>query len=281
MTLISAKKNLKKVLKGARVRYVRAFRSFSNDDLERLLRALGLGSGDTVLVHSAFDAFEGFTGKPTDVLRLLQAIVTEKGALILPTLPFSGTAVAYAASNPVFDPARTPSRMGLLTELFRRSAGVVRSIHPTHSVAVWGGDAQAIVDGHWLSRTPCGAGSPYARLLDRNGKILMLGADISSLTFYHYLEEALAGLLPFSPFTQETYRLRSRLGDGSIVETETRLFEPSVSKRRNLEKLIPALGRRGAWRQGRVGGLEAILLDAAQVELAVRDMLTRGEICYD
>jgi len=39
---------------------------------------------------------------------------------MMPTIPFRGTAVEYALGDPVFDVRQTVSRMGLLTELFRR-----------------------------------------------------------------------------------------------------------------------------------------------------------------
>ena len=81
--------------------------------------------------------------------------------------------------------------------------------------------------------------SPFAALFERNGKILLMGADISSLTFYHKVEEAIETRLPISPFTQERFVLESKQRDGSMVTTHTRLFEPAVSRRRNLYKLVP------------------------------------------
>jgi len=86
-----------------------------------------------------------------------------------------GSAVEYALGEPVFDARLTVSRMGLITEVFRRAPGVVRSVHPTHSVAVWGSRADAIVAGHELADTPCGRLTPYAKLLDYDGKILLAG----------------------------------------------------------------------------------------------------------
>ena len=57
----------------------------------------------------------------------------------------------------------------------------------------------------------------------------------------HMIEETIEGHLPFSPFTRERFALVSRNRDGSLVTTETRLFEPAVSRRRNLYKLVPEL----------------------------------------
>ncbi len=275
------KRVLKKQLKVLRGSYAKAFHSFSPDDLLRQLQQLGLAHGDVVLVHSSFDAFRGFTGKPSDVIDALQKAIGPDGTLLMPTLPFTGTAVEYVRQSPVFDVTRTPSRMGLITELFRRSPGVVRSVHPTHPVALWGKDAGLMASGHHRAGTPCGKGTPFASLLERNGKILLLGADIDSLTFYHWIEEAIEPRLPLSPFTQQFFDLTSKQEDGSMARTQTRLFEPAVSRRRNLQKLLPELKRLGAWRQRRIGALVMTLLYAKDVYGAVVGMLDRGIYCYD
>lgn len=276
-----AKTRAKKHMKAFRRFFANTFRSFTPEDLQRTLGELGIVHGDTVLVHSSFDAFEGFKGKPTDVISMLQSVVGDEGLLMMPTMMFSGTAVAFAKTNPLFDVARTPSRMGLLTELFRRSPGVVRSIHPTHPVAIWGHDANVVAAGHHLAGTPCGVGTPFEALLQRRGKIVLLGTDISVLTFFHMLEEILEQELPVSPFTDEVFHLRSKTRDGQILDTNCRLFEPSVSRRRNLYKMVPYLKKSGAWREARVGGLKIVVLAAADVDEVVRSMSKQGIYCYD
>jgi aminoglycoside N3'-acetyltransferase len=275
------KAEVRNQLKIIRQRYARSFHSFTPETLRQHLQALGIQPGDLLLVHSSYDAFDGFNGKPTDVIGVLQELVGAQGVLMMPTMPFTGTAVEYARSNPVFDVARTPSRTGLLTELLRRSSGVVRSVHPTHPVAVWGNDAVAITAGHHEAATPCGAGSPFARLHEQAGKMLLLGADISSLTFYHWIEEALESRLPESPFTRQRFLLASRCMDGRLVMTDTRLFEPGVSRRRNLYKLLPELKRRGLLRQQRIGRLTMTLLTTKDVYTSASSLADQAIYCYD
>ncbi|MBU3897503.1 MAG: AAC(3) family N-acetyltransferase [Gammaproteobacteria bacterium] len=275
------KTRTKRHLKVLRRMFINTMWSFGPDELQRQLLGLGVGRGETVLVHSSFDAFKGFQGKPSDVIAVLQAAVGIEGVLMMPTMTFSGTAVAYARSDPLFDAARTPSKMGLLTELFRRSPQVLRSVHPTHSVALWGRDAAVVASGHHLARTPCGVGTPFDALLKRNGKILLLGTDIGVLTFFHLLEETFETELPVAPFTQEVFHLRSKTMDGRILDSSCRLFEATVSRRRNLHKMVPYLKRDGAWREAKVGGLRVTVLSAAAVEQAVGQMIQQGVYCYD
>lgn len=255
--------------------------AFDADRLKLELDRLGIACGDTLLVHSSFDAFEGFQGKPSDVIRILQASVGSNGMVMMPTMAFTGSAVDEARSNAVFDVRRTPSRMGMITELFRRSEGVVRSVHPTHSIACWGEDADIVARDHHLSGTPCGRGTPFEALLLRDGKIVLLGTPIDVLTFYHHLEEIFEKDLPASPFTDEVFTLRSRTADGDIVMTRSRLYDPAMSRRRNLRKLVPHLKKQAAWREGRVGRLGIVVLQVTGVAHAVREMNRRGIHCYD
>jgi len=272
---------IKTKLRQAKSLYVEAFHAFSGDDVQRVVRECGVAVGDTVLVHSSYDAFQGFSGKPSDVIAILQAAVGESGTLLMPTLPFNGTAIEYASRNPVFDVKRTPSRMGLLSEVFRRSPGVVRSVHPTHSVAASGARAAEIVAGHHLASTPCGRGTPYGRLLDVHGKMLLLGTAIDVLTFFHTVEEELESRMPFSPFTAEVFTLQSRDYAGELLTTRTRLFEPAVSQRRNLFKLVPILKEAGRWAEASAGRLPVIVMSAADVLAMAAAMADRGEYCYD
>ncbi|HIJ83340.1 MAG TPA: AAC(3) family N-acetyltransferase, partial [Magnetococcales bacterium] len=148
-----------------RLQAIRRFQSFGVGELADFLARLGVGSGRVVMVHCSWDGFEGFSGTPRDLIEILQRAVGREGTLLMPTLPFTGLARDWAESGQVFDVRRTPSQMGLVTELFRRSRGVVRSLHPTHPVAAWGALAETMTRDHYRCQTPCGAGSPYARML--------------------------------------------------------------------------------------------------------------------
>ena len=275
------KAGVKALLKRTRGRIDRLLYAFGPTDLAATVRALGVSAGDVVLVHSSFDAFRAFQGRPSDVIEALQKLVGREGAILMPTMPFSGTAVEWARAHPTVDLRRTPSRMGLVSEVFRRMPDVIRSVHPTHPVAAWGERAETLVAEHWRATTPCGVGSPYHRLLECDGRILLLGADVTSLTFFHTVEALLGDRWPESPFTEETFRLTTLARDGAAHVTETRLFEPAVSRRRNLEKLLPELRARGAWKQARVGRLAVAAVRARDVLDAVASLAARGIYAYD
>jgi len=275
------KRKAKSGWKGFRLAITKKSRGFTSQDFVRMLTRLGVKPGDTLLVHSALDQFSAFMDKPLDIIFSLQQVLGPDGTLMMPTLPFTGSAVEYVRISRIFDARRTPSQMGLLTELFRRMTGVVRSLHPTHAVSAWGAQARAITDDHHKALTPCGRGTPYMRLLDQRGKILFLGTDISVMTFFHAIEEVLEPQMPFSPFTEEVFTLETRDAEGNTVFSRTRLFQPEYSRRRNLHKLVPMLKQQGWWREARLGGMKAILLHADQVLEVSLALAKRRIYCYD
>lgn len=277
----SLKQRAKSRWKGVRVAISRKIRAFSKQDLLYMLQQLGIKSGDVLLVHSSFDHFSAFLGKPMEVVAALQEAVGPSGTLLMPTMPFTGSALEFVNENLVFHAKRTPSKMGLLTELFRRAPGVIRSVHPTHAVAAWGARADEIVRDHHKAHTPCGKGTPYGRLPEFEGKILLLGTGVGAMTFFHSVEEMLEPEMPFSPFTKEVFRLKSFTAQNELCFSETRLFDPYYSRRRNLDKLVPVLKARRWWREAQLGGVRAILLNAREVLEASRLLARQGVFCYD
>ncbi len=254
--------------------YHQRFFAFTAGDLKRALPQLGVHPGDVLMVHSAFDRFLGFHGGPVDVIRALQEVVGPGGTLMMPTMPFRGTAIEYALGDPVFDARRTLSRMGLISEVFRRFPGVVRSLHPTHSVAVWGSRADAIIAGHELAETPCGRLTPYGRLLDYDGKILLAGVPPSTMTFAYFVAEELEPRLAVPVLTRERYPMRWKDGDGTVRVSQVRLFSPRLDH--DLHPLVSELRRRNQWRERSVGRLRLMLVRARDVYDAAAALADRG-----
>ncbi len=276
----TVKRRFKGWLNERRRRFIHLFRRFSKDEFASVLSRLGIKAGDVLLVHIAYDRFEGFEGTPTDVIKILQNAVSNSGTLLMPTIPFRGSALDYARSKQVTDLVWTPSATGLVTEVFRRMPDVKRSIHPTHPVAAWGIKTAELTRDHHLAETPCGKNSPFLKLLDVGGKMLFLGTGIGPMTFFHGVEEILEPQMPVSPFTAERFELETRDAEGNVWSTNTRLFDPRMSRRRDMHVLEPALRRNGYWKEGRVGGLNVILLESRQVLETCQQMAEHGRFCY-
>ena len=165
-------------------------RRISEPEFRDLMAEFGVTAGAVVMVHSSMDGIVRRVPAmtPLRLIETLQDMLGENGTLLMPTFPFAGLQVDYARDNPRFNPKRTPSRVGLLTEIFRRCPGVRRSLHPTHPVAAWGKHAEALLENHHMG-TAFGKISPIYRMRDLGGAIVGLGVSPGSFTVLHVPEE--------------------------------------------------------------------------------------------
>lgn len=274
------KPRIKRLLYASRRTYVNGFYAFDMAELKDALHTMGVGQGQVILIHSSFDAFVGFKGKASDVIELLEELTGAEGTLLMPSLPFGGTALDYIKSGKVTDISRTPSRNGLLTELFRRQKGTLRSIHPTHPVLARGPHAESMLADHEHATTPCGEHSPFAKLMDEDGKILFLGTDIETMTFFHYLEERFENRLDCSPFTTEAFEVEFK-AYGELKTVHMRLFDKDVSRRRSIVLLLSELQRMNGITGVRVGKLSILLVDAQIACKAFEACLDSGKSFYE
>ena len=153
-------------------------------DLLRDIRSLELDPHGTVLIHSSCKAVGPVEGGADTVLDAWSEFM-EEGLLVFPTHTWN----QIPRKNPVFDSRTQPSCVGILSELFRQRPGVVRSLHPTHSVAALGKDAAAYTAGEERATSPLPRGGCWGKLLDRDATILFLGCTLRSNTFLHGVEE--------------------------------------------------------------------------------------------
>jgi len=149
------------------------------------LKNLGIEDTDTIVIHSSFKALRGNEKiDPPAVIKIFKEIV-KSGTLMMPSLSYE----SVTPKNRVFDVVNTPCCVGILPEVMRNSGGVFRSVHPTHSIAVWGKDAKEIAAAHIKDFTPVGPNSPLHELKRRKGKIVMLGCGLEPNTSMHGIEE--------------------------------------------------------------------------------------------
>lgn len=151
-------------------------------DKDTIVESLGvcLNPGDTILVHSSIKSLGHVDGGAEVVVEALQDLVTASGTIVMPT----GTP-SFSKSK-LFDPELTKSEMGLISEVFRELPDVIRSVVPMTSYAAWGLYRDEFVHSFNSYLDPT---SPYAALLRRNGKIVLLGVDYNKCTLYHLSEE--------------------------------------------------------------------------------------------
>jgi aminoglycoside 3-N-acetyltransferase len=94
---------------------------------------------------------------------------------------------AYRAEPPRWDPAtgEVDRDYGRIPERVRTWPGVERSAHPEASVVAVGPRAGWLTAVH---EDGYGAASPFARLVEAGGQVLMLGAPLETVTLLHHAE---------------------------------------------------------------------------------------------
>lgn len=221
MGLSSLKRRLfpKGVKRGLRRYANMAFRRTSRKRFARSLRALDIAPGSVVCVHSALSALGHVVGGPRMVIDSIRDAVPD-ATLMMPTFVFTGALAPYAASDPVYDPATTPSATGRLTETLRRMPGTLRSAHPTHPCAALGPQAATLIEGSENAATPFGADSTYGRFADRDDAELLL-IHTNSTSIVHPIQER-SGMPDL--FLDERVALRVRGADGEVRRVEAPIY---------------------------------------------------------
>ena len=222
------------------------------------LYSLGLSPGDVVMAHSSMKALHtDFT--PECFLNELMSALTVEGTLLLPALTYE----TVTPKTPYFSVVDSEPCVGLLPRTFCKMDGVVRSMHPTHSVCARGAVAKVMTDKHIEDNTPVGSNSPFMLLTQYNGKILFIGDILHSCTFMHGIEEIVhAPYVMNSDMTQ--YTLTDIEGNVHVRNYHTHNFkdwEQEYTRIRDILK-YPDI------RTGTVCSAPCILIDANKLKTA-------------
>ena len=246
---------------------------YRKQELTEQLRAMGLHGDETILIHSSMKAIGQVEGGADAVLDAWSEFFAE-GLLLLPTHTWKNV----NENNPVYDPEVTPSCVGLLTNMFMKRQGVVRSLHPTHSMAGLGRGAAEYLSGEELCNTPCTPGGCYDRLKDCGGRILLVGVGHERNTYIHSVEEVLN--VP-NRLSDKPMELKIAMPDGSLRKVYVRRHynatQPHISE--DFVKLNQAFLECGAAKQVKFGDADCLLCDAKRIFEVVRHVLAPDPEC--
>jgi aminoglycoside N3'-acetyltransferase len=202
--------------------------ALGSPDVERALRECGLAEGDACFMQAAMSAFGSFERGPETVLEGLDRVLGARGLVAMPAYPLTGPAIEHLATDPVFDVRSTPSRMGSISETFRRRQATRRSVHPTHSTCAAGPGAEEIVAGHESATTPFGEGTPFPRILERGALQLFFGCGTGAITMYHSFECTRRPPFPLDVFADRVFDARCRGWDGEELRVRTLVHNPAL-----------------------------------------------------
>jgi aminoglycoside 3-N-acetyltransferase len=148
-----------------------------------------------LMVHSSVNNLQPmYKGNAMELLKALMDYCGPNRTLVMPAFNFgeSGTGARDTLTrNPRFDLRRTPSQMGLLTELFRRSRGVLQSRHPVYRIAALGPHAAELTRGHEHAPSGMGKSTPFDYMAQHRAQIVGIGKTFQVMTQTHHVESLL------------------------------------------------------------------------------------------
>ncbi|MCL7417754.1 MAG: AAC(3) family N-acetyltransferase [Halalkalicoccus sp.] len=227
--------------------------AFSRDELRAGFRGLGLEPESRVVVHSSLSSLGQVEGGAETVVDALLDAVGPDGTVAVPT---------FTRYDEPYDPAESPSTTGAVTDALWQRDDAVRSPHPTKSIAAIGPDADALVADHEPSNS-LGPESPLHRLLERDGRILLLGVDHTANSALH-VAERLANV----PYRDQVAMAETRI-DGAVESVEVNRVHCS----RGFDVVRPLADHAGIVARGRIGKADARLLNGDALLSLVVELL--------
>jgi aminoglycoside 3-N-acetyltransferase len=245
------------------------------------LRAAGLTEGDVVYFHSGLKGLAPVREQAKlpncgadMVIDAFLAVVGPDGIAACPT-HCPGTCIdpATGRSRLVYDPPRTPSSVGSITNVFRQRPGAVRSAHPTHNVTAIGKHAAEFVAGHDTGST-FDANGPHGKLVAWGGKICWFNTACNTHTMTHAVEQWMD--LPY----MEERDAAALDPDGQVRVVHLTGFPggPRDFYKKDGSKLSRALDASGLLTRVPVGGGVITLMDAAATCDCIRDCILRDPL---
>ena len=229
-------------------------------DLTEALGALGLAAGDAVEVHSSLSSLGHVAGGAETVVDALMAVVDPQGAIVM-------SAFNISRALPLTDAEREagivtkvrwmpddyvgPTGMGAVADAFRARSDVL--VGPgEHRVAAWGCEAAQ----HSQS---------LDYLLAHDGKALLIGTGIHTLTAMHYAEHV--GVpAEVSAYWEAGKTLRRQYGHDYYLNCGSTPDD-------GWQKVFDEAQQRGLVQSGLIGQAQCYLLDVAPVVAIYEDAL--------
>ena len=143
------------------------------------------------MVHASVRAVGGIVGGVNVLVQALLDVIGPEGTLAayVDFEPFYGGS-EEPSDIPAFDKriAHAARDHGVLHETLRNWPGALRSDHPDAGVVAIGCRAAWITTDHPF-RYGYGPGLPFEKIVQANGRVLLIGAPLDTISVLHYAED--------------------------------------------------------------------------------------------
>lgn len=194
----------------------------TTSDIKDALRKLNIPQNRPVMVHTSLRSIGAIEGGGQTLLdALIEHCTAEGGLLCIPTHTWG---LMESGEEIVLDLMMPKSNLGVLPNLALQDSRGVRSNHVTHSVTVFGADAEAFAGCDNSYMTMADPRGCYGELYRRDGYVLLIGVGQEKNTFLHCVEEML-GVENRTATQKITLKIRHKDG-----QTEEKALYPLLAK---------------------------------------------------
>lgn len=216
--------------------------------------------GKPVIVHTSLKAIGEIEGGADTLLdALVSVFASNGGVLCIPT---------HTWKKCVLDLNKAESCLGVLPTIASARKNGVRSMHPTHSITVFGEKAEEFVKNEAFVDSPTNPNGCYGNILQEKGYVLLIGVGQEKNTLIHCIEELLE--IP-NRLTKETITAQIIDKNGIVTDRKLRWFDPIIPDVSvNFGKFEKAFRYYGAIEDGKLGNAKMQFCSSEKMMEALR-----------
>ncbi len=238
------------------------------------LKKMNAPTDSIVLVHSSLRAIGEVEGRGEGLLdALIEYFTADGGLLCIPTHTWANI---YTTGKITLDLTDSSTCIGTLPNIAAKMTQV-RTLHPTHSMAVFGDieRANAFAYGEDTFDTPANPKGCYGKIFENNGYILLIGVGHNRNTYLHCVEEMLG--VP-NRLAQNATVATVKHPDGHIVSQEMHPHEAVGIKDVSMQypKYEPAFRYHNCIIDGFIGNANAQLCNARKMKEVMELIFNRS-----
>lgn len=157
----------------------------TKNEILKQLECFSYVRGKVVTVHTSLKAVGSIEGGGDTLLdALIEYFTSDGGLLCIPT---------HTWDSDIYDMRKSESCIGVLPRLGAARTDALRTMNPTHSMAIFGDSdkAQQFAEYESITDTPTNPKGCYGKLYDMDGYVLLIGVGQDKNTYIHCVEEML------------------------------------------------------------------------------------------
>lgn len=246
---------------------------YTKEQLFTQLKEMNAPQNSVVLMHTSLRAVGEFEGRGEGLLdALIEYFTADGGLFCVPTHTWAN--LKDRETKPVLDMNSSETCIGAFPNIAATRRDGVRSLHPTHSMMVFGDKkkAEEFISGEENIDTSTSPKGCYGKIYDKGGYILLVGVAHGNNTYIHSVEEMLD--VP-GRLSAEAVDVDIKLSDGSIMHRKLHHHIGHVSAM--FPKYESAFRHHGCIVDGYVGGAKTQLCDARKMKEVIEMIYRRSD----